>query len=98
MNRVHKANERLTDAEVRRRLEEAVEIAIAALDAFDGDADLEACCDDDQNTGDDEYSNGGRDNLEFGAEDYGDLCWSESIDQTAQPISGSHLSTSTHYA
>ena len=31
----------------RKRLEDAVELALAALDAFDGDPDLEGTCDDD---------------------------------------------------
>ena len=38
----------------RERLEAAIEEAILALDILDDDADLEAVCDDDANSGDEE--------------------------------------------
>ncbi len=82
MNRAHKPNEHLTAAQVRHKLEQAVEAAIAALDAFDGDPDIESCCDDDENTGDDEHSNGDGAGLEFDVVDFGDMNWPEQIDQT----------------
>ena len=39
---------------LREQLEAAIEEAILALDILDGDADLEARCDDDANSGDEE--------------------------------------------
>lgn len=42
---------------LRERLEAAIEEAILALDVLDGDADLEAGCDDDAAYGDEEEDN-----------------------------------------
>ena len=73
--RAYKPSERLTAAQVREKLEQAVEAAIEALNAFDGDCDLEL-------NGDDEYYTGGRNDLEIDAVDHGDMSWSENFDQT----------------
>jgi len=86
MNRVHKTTERLTGAEVRRRLEEAVEVAIAALDAFEGDCDLEECGDHEPNTGDDEPYLGSHGaysvDAEYDVAESGVCDWGEATDQT----------------
>lgn len=42
---------------LREQLEAAIEEAILALDILDGDADLEAGCDDDADAGDHEADN-----------------------------------------